>query len=320
MLREIGVDSYYVVINAERGSVTPETPAYGNVFNHVIVAIKLPDGMTDPALVAVWRHPKLGRLLFFDPTNEVTPLGQIGGYLQANYGLLVPPGGGELVELPVQPATMNSIQRTAKLSLDATGTLKGDVSEVRLGDRAWTERYKLRTVTKDTDRIKPIESILAGSLAEFHIASAILINPANTDLPFGFKYSFAAPNYAKTAGNLLLVRPRVLGHESSSLLETKEPRRFPIEFEGPARDTDTFDITLPTGYTVDDLPPPVDADFSFASYHSKSEVYGNVIHYTRTFEVKELSVPVSKAAELKQFYRTIAGDERNAAVLKPVTP
>ena len=81
-----------------------------------------------------------------------------------------------------------------------------------------------------------------------------------------------------------------------------------------------FDITLPTGYTVDDLPPPVDADFSFASYHSKSEVYGNVIHYTRTFEVKELSVPVSKAAELKQFYRTIAGDERNAAVLKPVTP
>jgi hypothetical protein len=162
--------------------------------------------------------------------------------------------------------------------------------------------------------------LLAGSLAEFHISSATLLNPTQTDQPFGFQYSFVAPNYAKTAGNLLLVRPRVLGNKSSSLLETKEPRQFPIEFEGPARDTDVFDIALPPGYAVDDLPPPVDADFSFASYHSKTEVTGNVIHYTRTFEVKQLSVPVSKAAELKQFYRTIAGDERNAAVLKPVVP
>jgi hypothetical protein len=43
-----------------------------------------------------------------------------------------------------------------------------------------------------------------------------------------------------------------------------------------------------------------------------------VIRYTRTFEVKELSVPVSKSEDLKKFYRIIATDERNTAVLKPV--
>ena len=48
-----------------------------------------------------------------------------------------------------------------------------------------------------------------------------------------------------------------------------------------------------------------------------AEAQGNVIGYTRTFEVKELSVPVSKAEELKKFYRIIASDERNTAVLKP---
>src|SRR5208282_4156556 len=71
------------------------------------------------------QHPKLGRILFFDPTNDVTPFGQIGGYLQANYGLLVTPDGGELVELPQQPSAMNSIQRVGKLTLDANGMLKG---------------------------------------------------------------------------------------------------------------------------------------------------------------------------------------------------
>ena len=317
MLRQIGVDSYQVLINTERGSVTRETPAH-NAFNHVILAIKLPDDVKDdPSLIAVMQHPKLGRILFFDPTNALTPFGQIGGYLQANYGLLVTADGGELVELPQQPSTMNSIQRVGKLTLDANGMLKGDVKEVRLGDRAASERRRLRTLAKNEDRIKPIESLLAGSLSNFQIVRASVVNLEQTDRPFGFDYSFESDNYAKNAGNLLLVRPRVLGSKSSSVLETKEPRRFPFEFEGPLRDTDSFDIALPLGYEVDEIPPPMDVDFSFGSYHSKTEASGNVLHYARSMEINELSVPVSKMDELKTFYRMIAADERNTAVLKP---
>jgi hypothetical protein len=213
---------------------------------------------------------------------------------------------------------MNSIQRTAKLTLDSTGMLKGEVKETRLGERASAERWRLHNVTKDSDRIKPIEELLANSLPSFHITRATLVNLQQTDQPFGFNYSFESQNYAKTAGNLLLVRPRVIGNKGFGFLETKEPRKFPIEFEGPARDTDTFEITIPAGYTVDDLPPPVDVDFGFANYHAKTVVNGNVVGYTRTFEVKELSVPVDKAEELRKFYRIIASDERNTVVLKPV--
>jgi len=319
MLSQIGIESYYVVINSERGSVTQETPASAGVFDHAIIAIKLPANVSDPSLTATVKDPKLGTLLYFDPTNELTPFGQIGGYLQANYGLLVAPEGGELVELPMQPPTMNGIQRTGKLAVDPAGTLKGEISESRMGDRASSERWRLRTVTKSTDQIKPIEDLLAGSLSLFHISQANLVNLNQTDQPFGFRYSFNAENYAKNAGGLLLVRPRVIGVKSSGLLETKDPRKFPVEFEGPAHDTDTFDITIPDGYVVDDVPPPVDADYSFASYHAKTVVQGNVIHYSRTFEVKELSVPLSKMDDLKKFYRIIAGDERNTAVLKPGT-
>lgn len=315
MLRELGIDSYEVVIYTERGAVTPQTPAHQG-FNHAILAIKLPEGLADPSLIATIDYPKLGKLLFFDPTNDLIPFGQLPGYLQANYGLLVMPDGGELVELPQQASSMNSIQRTAKLTLDSAGTLKGDVEEMRLGERASSERWRLRTVTKDTDRIKPIEELLASSLSSFHITRASLLNFQQTDRPFGFSYAFESPNYAKSAGNLLLVRPRVIGNKGSGFLETKEPRKYPIEFEGPGKDTDAFEITIPPGYVVDDLPPPVDADFSFASYHSKTVVKGSVVDYTRTFEVKELSVPVSEADDLKKLYRIIAGDERSTVVLK----
>lgn len=319
MLREIGVDSYYVVINTERGSVTPEVQAHMGAFNHAIIAVKLPAGVSDPSFHSMLQHPKLGNLLFFDPTNETTPFGEIGGYLQSNYGLLVAQDGGELVQLPKQPGAMNSIQRRAKLTLTPEGSLVGDIEETRLGDRAAQQRDALRSVTKDADKIKPIETLLSHSLSSFQITKALVENFHESSLPFRYQYSIVAPGYAKTAGDLILVRPRVVGSKSSAVLETKEPRQFPVEFDGPALDTDTFEIALPQGFAVDELPPPVDLAYSFATYHSKTEAVGNVLRYTRSFEIKELSVPLSKVEELKGFYRRIAGDERNTAVLKPVS-
>ena len=191
------------------------------------------------------------------------------------------------------------------------------MTETRVGDRASYQRYTMRTVTNANERIKPIESLLASSLSTFVITKADAVNIEHTDLPFGFEYTFESENYAKNAGDLLLVRPRVIGSKSSPILETKEPRQYPIEFEGPSRDTDEFEIILPPGYVVDDVPPPVDADFGFASYHSKTETTGGVLSYKRSFEIKDLTVPVNKAADLKKFYRIIASDERNTAVLKP---
>jgi uncharacterized protein DUF3857 len=68
-------------------------------------------------------------------------------------------------------------------------------------------------------------------------------------------------------------------------------------------------------FTLPDV--QVGSIIGFGSYHSKTEASGQMLHYTRALEVKELSVPLSKMDELKKFYRMIAADERNTAVLKP---
>ena len=316
MLKEIGVESYYVVVNTDRGTVNANTPAV-NWFNHVILAIKLPEGVEDSTLTAVLQDKNLGRLLIFDPTDELTPFGYLRGPLQANYGLLVTDSGGELVQLPKLASSMNGVRRMAKLELTPAGTLTGSVTEIRMGDRGANQRYAMRAAATDKDKIKPIESLLANSLANYRITKATVDNLLLSDQPFVFNYSLIAENYAKSAGNLLLVRPRVVGVNTSGLLETKEARKFPVEFDGPSLDSDTFEIAIPAGYEVDDLPPPVHVDYSFASYESKTETKGNLLRYTRRFEVKETSVPVNKVDDLKKLYRIIAGDERNTAVLKP---
>jgi hypothetical protein len=290
-----------------------------NWFNHVILAIKLPQGSGESELRAVSQHKTLGRILIFDPTDEMTPFGYLRGALQGNFGLLVTDSGGELIELPRLAPAMNGTRRTAKLTLTPTGTLTGDVTEIRLGDPAAHQRYALRSAATDKDKVKPIESLLAESLSNYRLTHASVTNLTHNDQPFGWDYSLVVDNYAKTAGNLLLVRPRVLGSRSSALLETKEARKFPVEFPGPSLDSDSFEITLPSGYEVSDLPPPVDVDYDFASYHSKTEASGNTLKYTRRLEVKELTVPMSQMETLKKFYRIIASDERNTAVLQPAS-
>jgi hypothetical protein len=251
----------------------------------------------------------------FDPTDSLTPFGTLSGPLQANYGLLVTPAGGELVELPQLPGEANALHRTAQLTLDASGNLTGDITESWSGDRANRERALLETARVDTDRIRAVEGRMGQSLASFQIMKASVGNLHDSNRPLEWHYTIEVARYAKASGELLLVRPRVLGSEAGARLGGNQ-RRYPIEFDVPLHDTDELDIALPTGYTVDDLPPPVNADLGFAAYRSKCEVTGNTLRYTRSFEIKELSIPPERAGELRELYRTIEQDERASAVLK----
>lgn len=317
LLHEIGIDSYYVIINTERGAVN-ETTAPNLGFNHAILAIGLPPELTDPSLLAVMQRPGVGRILFFDPTDEYTPLGRIRGELQANHGLLVTGAGGELLMLPQLPPETSYIHRTAQLQLSANGDLSGDVADVRLGDSAARARAGLRG-SGETDRIRPVERLLADSLSSFELLKASVVNLGAIEKPFEWHYSLRAPAYAKRSGDLLLLRPWVFGSRSSALLETRETRQYPIEFEGPAQYRDDFDIQLPDGYEADELPSPVDRDAGFAVYRSTTEQTGRTIHYARTLEIRQLSVSAADAGQLRQFYRDIFADERRVIVLKPLT-
>jgi transglutaminase-like putative cysteine protease len=316
MMKEIGLDSYYVVVNTSRGAVNPETPPQHS-FNHIILAVRLPAELKDSSLKAVYTDSELGRILIFDPTDEMTPLGSLRGPLQGSYALLVTPNSGELIQLPILSPQTSGVHRSGKLTLDANGTLSGEILDLRYGDYATFQRYAYREMTKKEDQIKPIETLLSHSVGTYQITKASIGNLDLRDQPFEYQYSFVVRSYAKPAGELLLVRPRVLGEKSSDVLEKKEPRKYPIEFEGPRKDSDRIEITLPVGYQVDELPPPVDVDYPFGSYHSKTELNGNAVVYTRTFEIKEVSVPLDKMEDLKKFYRIIGSDERGTAVLKP---
>ncbi|HWG48134.1 MAG TPA: DUF3857 and transglutaminase domain-containing protein [Candidatus Acidoferrales bacterium] len=313
MLARIGVKSYYILVHTDRGIYSADTPPTIG-FNHAIIAIQLPQGSLKTPMPAIYDHPKLGHLLIFDPTNPFVPFGQIPSYEQDNYGLLVGDQGGELIHLPVAPPELNRINRTAQIKLLPDGSIKGEVKEVRTGSQAAEGREQFANQTM-ADRKKALERFLGAMLGNFQLDSVEAENLDDIDKDLIIHYNFTADHYAKNAGPLLLVRPRVLGEKLGALDGTK-PRLYPYDFGAPTLQTDVFEFNLPEGYKVDELPEATKADFAFGDYESKIEDSGSTLKYSRQYEIKATSIPASKIGELKSFFHQINQDERNMAVLK----
>jgi hypothetical protein len=115
-------------------------------------------------------------------------------------------------------------------------------------------------------------------------------------------------------GNLMLVRPRVLGSDSLGLDD--KPRIYPVDLGAMRTQRDAFDLRLPAGYTVDETPDPVTIDTDFATYRSKVQVEGNVLHYSREFVVSQMELKAEEYSDLRHLMGQIEADEESLVVLK----
>jgi transglutaminase-like putative cysteine protease len=314
MLAQIGVKSYYIIVNATRGVVTKDSPASPGGFNHMILAIALPEASYGKPLPAMFEHRKLGHLLIFDPTNDFVPFGQIPPYEQDNYGLLVGEQGGELIHMPLSSPESNGINRTAKMKLLPDGTLQGEMEETYVGFSAMLGRMFLQNES-EADRKKMIERLMGSSLGNFQLDHYELVNASDIDQDLIIRFKFSAAHYAKNAGSMLLVRPRVVG-EMAGQWDANKPRHYAYDFRAPFLNRDSFEIALPEGFQVDELPDPAKASFPFAEYASKTENSGSLLKYTREYRITATQVDMDQMDQLKKLFGQINLDEKNMAVLK----
>jgi hypothetical protein len=311
MLQAVGIQADYVLVDDRRGVVDPNAPSlYGD---HMITAIEVPADAKDPRLQAVVTGKDGKRYLIFDPTNERTPVGNLPSYLQGSYGNLAAGLNSQVIELPVLPPDTNGTEEKGTFALSADGALTGTVDTLHSGPEGADYRIFLK-YTDEKERREFWEKLVGQDLPGLVLDSFQFEQPSSLAKPLELQYKVTVPNYAHQAGSLLLVRPRVVGDFSIPIDD--KPRSVPIDLTATGDWRDSFDITLPPGYVVDETPDPVDVDTDFASYHSATTAKGNVLHYERDYVVRQVEIPPEKAAEFRKLESAILFDEKGAAVLK----
>jgi hypothetical protein len=312
MLSTVGVHGALVMVDDRRGVVDPDAPSI--VGDHMIAAIEIPKGYTSSKLRSVVTAKTGRQYLIFDPTWEKTAFGQLEHNLQGGYGVLMEGSESQVIQFPVLPPDLNTIRRTAKFQLQPDGSLKGNITEKRFGDVSEEHRY-LYTMGDAKQQTQYLDRLLGQDFTSFTVSDFKVQNAEALNKDLTTSYSLTADRFGKSMGPLLMIRPRVLGSED---LEADHKKRHdvPINLHETMLAQDDYSIELPPGYAIDEIPDPVKLDLGFASYESSSNVKDNILHYTRTYIVREVTLPADKYSDVQKLAGVIAADEQRNAVLK----
>jgi transglutaminase-like putative cysteine protease len=311
MLSSVGLHSDIVLVDTRRGFVNPDAPSI--MGDHAIAAIEVPAGYESAKMHSLVTAKSGKRYLIFDPTWEETPFGQVENDLQGSYGVLVEGAQSQLIQIPVMSPELNTVKRAGTFTLSADGSLKGEVTDERFGDIAERRRseYRKEDAQKQEEflRKQAGRDLMSVSLSGIKVAN---LEALNKDLTTQFDVQ--ASHYASATGPLLMLRPRVLG--SYELNVDHKPRKVVIDLYETMQGTDTFDIEIPEGYVVDELPDPVKEEFGFATYESSTVVHGRTLHYSRTYTLRAVTLPANKYADVQRLASVIGADEAGQVVLK----
>lgn len=298
MLKELGVDAYPVAIYSGDPNYVREDWPSPEQFNHAIIAIKVSD---DIDLPAVLEHPELGRLLFFDPTDELTPLGYLPEHEQNSWALLVDPEHGGLVRAPSTPPSANRLSRRIEIDLQPTGAITAKLHDEASGQAAIDEQRLVKNYSEPRYR-KLIESWIGRRLTGASIAS--IEHALASAAEFRLDVEFDAPSYAQSmAGRMLIFKPAIVGRRSSWNV-TDEEREFPIVLSAESYN-ESIEARLPEGFEADEIPTPVEIETEFGRFEADWKVEDGVLRFTRALELQSGTLPPEDYGEVREFFQRV---------------
>ena len=285
LLARKSIDAFPVLTRpVNHGRIDPEFPS-PTQFNHVIVAVRVPEPTGLPAEVRL----RDGIVVLFDPTDAWTPYGQLSPLLQGARGLLVRPDGGELIEFPFAPAKLNHLERVCDAEISENGSLSARIAKTTEGALSERGAYQQSTPVEREDLLR---RAAAEQIRGSRASDLELVNLDDRDKPMMTRYSLASEAYLRKTGALLLL-PILLFPVGPARLPRLEERRSPVGLGCPQVRQGTVRIRLPAGLHVEALPDPIEVENRYVHYRfAVSQKDGQVVA-TELFEVRIPVVPLS---------------------------
>jgi hypothetical protein len=309
MLKVVGITAIPVSIYSGDPTYVRASWPSPQQFNHCIIAVKVSDQTQASTVI---QHPTLGRLLIFDPTDQETPIGDLPFHLQGSLALIDSKTETDLVKMPITPPEMNQLERTATLELQANGAIAGQIKEMANGQTAATFRTQFRRLSKP-EYTGMIERWLTSGATS---AKLNKMEPSDNaaDGRFTLDVEFSANQYAQLMQDRLLVfKPAVVSRREGLAL-TAATRKHPVVLRANAY-SETVQVKLPAGFTVDEVPDAVKPETSFGTYVTSYEVKNNQLVFKRQLSQQATTIAPADYEKVRKFFESIRTAEQAPVVL-----
>ncbi|WP_289041611.1 DUF3857 domain-containing protein [uncultured Zobellia sp.] len=296
LLKEVGVTSYYAVVQAGGDKVDFEDDfadlAQGN---HVILAIPYND-----------------RYYWVDCTSQILPFGYVGSFTDDRKVMVVKPEGGEIVTTTAYLNENNYQSITSSYELKPNGSIVGETKLMTKGSR-YNSHFRLEEESEE-EIVKKIKSRWS-SINNLTVANYNFDNNKK-EVVFNENVSLSASNYASLSGNRILFTANAFNNRNV-VPDRYRNRKLPFEIQRGYLDEDDSVITLPEGYVVEALPSAKKIENEFGVYtvdfdYNEAE---NTVSYKRSFFLKKGFYPKEKYNAYRDFRKEVASTDNAQIVL-----
>jgi Domain of Unknown Function with PDB structure (DUF3857)/Transglutaminase-like superfamily len=308
LLKAAGIESYPVAIySGARDYVSPEWPSTMQ-FNHAILAAKV----SDASLPTVLKHPELGNLLFFDPTDPYTPVGDLPEDQQGSMALVIEPEKGGLVKVPLLPASANRIESKTTATMSIEGGIEAKILYEYFGQNASDIRGLIRQ--SDTTQLRKLfEEILTSRMGGLSLKSLTPTDRAKEGR-LDLSMEFAAIQFGRIMQNrLLILSPGSLLYGHGYRLPAK-PRTLPIKITARVS-KDEVVIKTPAGFAPDEVPEAEKLESPYGVYRGEWVVAGGEVRFQQSLELNDVIAPAADYEKVRDFFEKVSGASTASVVL-----
>lgn len=291
LLKAAGITSYQALVYAgdDAPALDPELPT--PLFNHVVLYV--PD-----------------EEMWLECTSSYAPCGYMGAFTAGHPALLLKPDGGQLTAVPKLDESGNIRHQNSEITVNEQG--QAEVHARIQGKGELQDWYRSLAREKDSNKkTKDFTSRYPVPVSEL-LAFEISVSPdlPETEATFHLK----ALNYARSTGRRIFV-PLLGTHPVRLTLPEVTTRVHPLLLEDAYTGLDTFTITLPAGYQVENIAPNADLTSEYGSYSLKIAQQGQQVVVTRKVQIRAGIFPADQYAKVRQFYLDISKYDRAQVVL-----
>ena len=295
ILKEAGINSYYVLIRNGDYRYPMITDFPSNQFNHVIVCVPVEKD-------TVW----------LECTSQTMPFNHVGRGSENRHALMITPHGGVVVNTPVSKPEENSQYRKAFVDLSSSGHAKVNASVTWKGNQEDRIRFTIEEKSPEEKRRWVVNSIDVPNLTLKNYAFSGIETPEDS---IKLNTDCLIQRYGSVTGSRIFFQPNMM--EKRSYIPPKVDERLsPVRFYYPFHDVDTVVYSIPKEYGIEMLPAETHLTTSFGEFISKSELTGgNKIIFTRSLIINEYSIPAESYPEYRQFISEIVKADKMQVVL-----